>query len=694
MGKTAVNRSALRSFAGSQVEPPTDNNSPLVLLDEMAQALGQHFDVPLPVPELLRRDQPVNIKEGKEFSVGLLENPGCHEWASEGYRRLRLKDRVTIAGSLFLWRKTLPSVPSPQSAHRARVTAPEIVLPPGYVAHLVRTVEECFPVGWDHGYLRAVEAAVPTTKSVIEKSRGKGGYRSERPCRFEFGRACMGETRMTDAGRVVKYMDAQCDGKSRAVTVMTAEAQRLKPLHKIIYDQISKYPWLLRGEAKPSVFRRFRKVPGEVFVSGDYEAATDHLPVSSAEWILRAIFRRCRSVPLEVQADAIRYLRVTIEYDDCSVQATRQLMGSLLCFPLLCLQNYCAFRWVFGPLVPVKVNGDDIVFRCSREEYERWAAFVGSTGLKLSPGKTLVSSSVFSLNSTFFHATKDAVKLIPVIRCSSLVPGKCPYPGSLAGSFARFLKGFSGELRDTLGAWFLRRKGGLIRKSGRSVVRGLGMAATDRMLKASGLWLRDVWYVNSVPSRFLSIGVEEEGEPLPLTPERVTGQVDLPSGWKPLPLPIDKRKAREALLAERDFWEEVTDRAWTSGFDPRKLERQFWLAVSRGGFENQYRAWRDLHKPGAVHPLVKKLMGVRVRSRLPSKPLYRVINQDKRKRVKRVWQRVEEEFEERTVAERAVELVARKIALPSFSVLDKPDLLPIYRGVWVDRELALDRYIQ
>jgi hypothetical protein len=214
------------------------------------------------------------------------------------------------------------------------------------------------------------------------------------------------------------------------------------------------------------------------------------------------------------------------------------------------------------------------------------------------------------------------------------------------------------------------------------------------MLKASGLWLRDVWYVNSVPSRFLSIGVEEEGEPLPLTPERVTGQVDLPSGWKPLPLPIDKRKAREALLAERDFWEEVTDRAWTSGFNPKKLERQFWLAVSRGGFENQYRAWRDLHKPGAVHPLAKKLMGVRVRSRLPSKPLYRVINQDKRKRVKRVWQRVEEEFEERTVAERAVELVARKIALPSFSALDKSDLLPIYRGVWVDQELALDRFIQ
>jgi hypothetical protein len=176
-------------------------------------------------------------------------------------------------------------------------------------------------------------------------------------------------------------------------------------------------------------------------------------------------------------------------------------------------------------------------------------------------------------------------------------------------------------------------------------------------------------------------------------PDRITGQVVVP-GWKPLPLPIDKRKARAALVDEREFWEEVTDRAWTSGFDPKKLERQFWIDVSCGGFENQYRVWRDLHRPGMIHPLAKRLLGVRVRSRLPSKPLYRVIGQQKKKREKRVWQRVDEETEEMDVRERAVELVARKIVLPTFSSSDKCDLLPIYRGAWVDQEMELDRFVQ
>lgn len=158
-------------------------------------------------------------------------------------------------------------------------------------------------------------------------------------------------------------------------------------------------------------------------------------------------------------------------------------------------------------------------------------------------------------------------------------------------------------------------------------------------------------------------------------------------------MPRDKVKAREALLAERDFWEEVTDRAWTSGFDPRKLESRFWSDVSRGGFENQWHVWRDLHKPGMVHPLVVKLMGKRVRSRLPSKPLYRVLNQTKKRRDKRVWQRVEEEIEEVGPVERFRSLVLAKSNLPDFSP-DKVDLLPIYRDRWCGFEAAAACFLQ
>jgi hypothetical protein len=38
----------------------------------------------------------------------------------------------------------------------------------------------------------------------------------------------------------------------------------------LMYDHLSRFPWLLRGDAKTRKFREFVHVPGEVFVSGDY----------------------------------------------------------------------------------------------------------------------------------------------------------------------------------------------------------------------------------------------------------------------------------------------------------------------------------------------------------------------------------------------------------------------------------------
>jgi hypothetical protein len=170
-------------------------------------------------------------------------------------------------------------------------------------------------------------------------------------------------------------------------------------------------------------------------------------------------------------------------------------------------------------------------------------------------------------------------------------------------------------------------------------VRGLGATATDKMLKSAGLWTRELWYLNSVPSRYVSIGFESEGVPLPQAPDRLTGQVEIPSGWSLQPLPLkDKRKARLMLEREQEFWEEVTDRAWSTGFDPTKLLKEFWTAVSAGSHERYWYAWRQAPTSG----IVKKLLGVRTRSRLPSKPFYRVFGQ-KKERVKRVWARVEEE---------------------------------------------------
>jgi hypothetical protein len=684
---------------GRQDDDHLTRKEPFQLLAELTSVLGKHYDVPLPCPSFVQRpDSDLSIKEGKKFSVGLLENPGDHEWY-ELTKGLSKFDRMTIGGSLFLWRKTLPSSAAPFLEHRERVTAPELSPPSGYVLHVCRLVDEMFPKGWDYKYMRLVDSAVPTIKSVSEMSRSKGGYRSTGPSREDYANACIGEVdpMVSENAFKVRYMEAQCDGKTRAVTVMSSDAQVLKPLHKLIYDQISSFSWLLRGKAKPVSFRSFTQKPGEVFTSGDYESASDHLPVTTAEWILRAIFRRCTHVPVSIQAAALRYLRVTICYpDDSEVQATRQLMGSLLCFPLLCLQNYIAFRWIFQDDVPVKVNGDDIVFRSKREDYERWASFVGSVGLRLSPGKTLVDPSVFSLNSTFFRATKSTVRLIPVIRCSSLMRTKSPYPSSLAGTLSAFLEGFRGKFRDELGSWFLRKKKRLIRKCGRSVCRGLGMWVTEPMLKMSDLWHRELWYMNSVPSRYdKGFSSVTEGVPLPLPPDRLEGQVKLPTGWRRVELSQCPRKRAKQRADEREFWDEITDLSWGSTYSPKDVERSYWKQVELGSQETNFFEWRVsriLNKKFAS--FVLRLSGVSgAKSRLKSRPLWAWLSRNYPKKMVPVWVRVDEESEPELSdpAEYMKEMVHKKIAL--VRAMEAP-YFPKCSERWLDVEVAADRYVQ
>jgi len=360
----------------------------------------------------------------------------------------------------------------------------------------------------------------------------------------------------------------------------------------------------------------------------------------------------------------------------------------------LCLQNYLAFRWVFNESVPVKVNGDDIVFRSSREDYEKWAGFVASVGLRLSPGKTLVSSSFFSLNSTFFHVTKNNVRLVPVVRCTSLMRSKSPYPTALAGTMRGFLEGFRGKIKDDLGSWFLKVRAKLIRKCGRSVCRGLGIAASEWMLKDSGLWRRELWYLNSVPSRYdKSMAYCTEGVPLPPPPDRLSGQVELPRGWKRVEMSDRPQKRARQRAEEKEFWEEVVDRAWGQCYNPRSVSKRYWEEVDRGSQEHLYHAWaqKNIRVKPFILKLVKKWSGVSgLRSRLRSKPFYMLpLNKGKRRTV---WCRVEEAAEELPdPVIRFKEMVQKKIAL-------MPSMETPYRTVcserWLDEEEALTRYLQ
>jgi len=434
-----------------------------------------------------------------------------------------------------------------------------------------------------------------------------------------------------DGGEVdnlVRYAVVNTAGKARGVTVASTDMGLLGPLHRVMYDTLSERPWLLRGEAKPGRFRPFVRKEGEVFVSGDYESASDNLPVEVADVIIDTLQSMSKRVPAGVWSAAREFLRCKIQYPDMSepLESEGQFMGNLMCFPLLCLQNYCAFRWIFGPEVPVRINGDDIVFRSGVEDYERWADFVSSVGLVLSRGKTIVSRDFFSLNSTFFWSrTGRPPRLVPVTRVSCFVKQFEDW-GSLAGSCRSFTRGFSGEAKIIAETIFLRWFKKQIVTSGRSIRRGLGIRVSIPAIRWCGLWKRECWYFDKVegsvdvlpesPSRLHWISVPPGWRSFRLSPLINSGKIDfVPSGANPnnRKNPRLKPSPRVAELQEV-FWREVADRTWTEQPLAGALMAEYIRNVHGTGKERQWQEWKARRpKEGPLCRLPGVNQGVRLR---------------------------------------------------------------------------------
>nr|WEM05783.1 RdRp [Botryosphaeria dothidea ourmia-like virus 2] len=532
-------------------------------------------------------------KKVKEFSVGLLENPVNHEWSSILKKgRVNAVDSLSIAGSLFLFRKALPVLPSDPSLQRLRITAPPLDVDQDYFGFLRKLVNQLFPIGWDRGFERAVENFTPNVSACWEESRSQGGVRKQWAGRREEFIEGFALDLVPSNSLHCRYANVNTGGKSRGVTVNPSDHLWAGPVHKVLYDHISTKDWLLRGEAKPGKFSAFSQKPGEVFVSGDYSAATDNLSLEVAEQLLALIFCRCRHIPVSSQLACFRSLRANVWYDDCSepfVQTRGQLMGSFLSFPLLCLQNYAAFRYLVPRQgVPVKINGDDIVFRATPDECQRWKEGCPRFGLDVHPTKTMVHRRFFSLNSTFFESRRGKIGLIPVVRMGTLQK-PVETPTALAGGYRSFCAGFRGEAAEMARRVYLSRRLPAIRASGRSMM-ALGIRASPEVLGHVGLYRRECWFSNL--SR-LGVNVERR---LPVAPERVKW-AGVPPGWVRGVAPSSKRKRRAARKCEEDFWREVVDRAWLPGVvQPRRSVEAHWREVRLSGLEGAYADWRRRSK--------------------------------------------------------------------------------------------------
>jgi hypothetical protein len=99
-------------------------------------------------------------------------------------------------------------------------------------------------------------------------------------------------------------------------------------------------------------------------------------------------------------------------------QQTGQLMGSPLSFPILCyinvvvywiaLENYYGIYIPFH-LLPVLVNGDDILFRANASFYDIWKSLLKEVGFSLSLGKNYLHKDVLTVNSLLFRFSNPPV---------------------------------------------------------------------------------------------------------------------------------------------------------------------------------------------------------------------------------------------------------------------------------------------
>lgn len=535
-----------RSFTGSQAPSVFDR------FDCFVGLLESLYGVSLPRPAIIDNGQL------KQFVCGLLEGDGNHPWR-ERVRSLSSQARLGLAHSLFLFRKVIPQEKPLVRSYVDKMAQAQAPPDPSFLSFALEETRKLFPVGWDRSYQDAcLTSSLPRT-SCSEVGRRGGGCRGVdamvREHRAEFLNYVL--SAVVPRTRGVSRVEAVLTGgKWRIISIPPRVDNALRPLHKAIYSSLSRFPWLLRGDAKPARFKDFTPVAGEVFVSGDYESATDNLNADLQVAIMAELLDRAVTVPLGIRDHALSIYRSVLSVDGVSlVQARGQLMGQLTSFPLLCLINYITFRYSIRRRVPVRINGDDIVFRATPDEFARWERNVVKGGLTLSKGKTLIHSRGFTLNSTPFWSCRTGARAVGFVRASAIWK-QSPLDEQIVSLSSRFRTACSGYgkwRKDVVQSFFLLANQRSVHASRRSLTRGLGLAVGREVLHAVGLWNRELFYLEQV-----------EEPPLP---RLAAGE--LPPGWRQVPrhlVPLDVR-----LRVEVEWSAECVWWAWVSAFDPSTL---------------------------------------------------------------------------------------------------------------------------
>jgi hypothetical protein len=373
----------------------------------------------------------------------------------------------------------------------ARLSRPPRDLQPRYLAFVRRAVKKMFPKGWDSSYGSFCEVAAPPLSGVCSRkpANNDGEYEEGDAAGARQSGGCLGalsslgqaaylDSVLTGKGIETSSIKAealvvQSAGKPRPLTKFSADAFYLQPLHKTLYGYLSQRRWLLRGDVETGKISRagFSADIDGVLTSGDYKSATDNLPIEVAELIVEVIRESSVACPSQVWDYARRILRPDVFYDDETkwfVPTVGQMMGSYLSFPLLCLQNFLAFKYAeltfrgekqffckgWETRIPLLVNGDDILFQSCREFSAHWMGHVGDLGLEVERSKTQVSEKYGTINSTLLKWRGNDLIVVPTLHLGMLRKPEVPH--NMGATFRDFLRGSSKEKRFATACAFFR----------------------------------------------------------------------------------------------------------------------------------------------------------------------------------------------------------------------------------------------
>jgi hypothetical protein len=157
--------------------------------------------------------------------------------------------------------------------------------------------------------------------------------------------------------------------------------------------------------------------------SGDFSAATNKLHADCTLAAIDHMNEDLRNLLREnlTQGEIVKGRdKKTGDLDKYSMR-NGQLMGSLFSFPLLCVINLAILRWAVESWterywrlrdLPALVNGDDILFLCTRRFEAYWRKATTSAGLIPSLGKDYWSKQFAMVNSTYIKCSNEDVRVL------------------------------------------------------------------------------------------------------------------------------------------------------------------------------------------------------------------------------------------------------------------------------------------